>query len=160
MKPYSHWDEYMGQMYTFDQSEGIHHYMVDIDGIMHQGSRGPAQSDEILRRAGIVGVLSVTAVSLQPIREAFRWTMAIDDNLAWSERQVQFVLNFCKFIKTAGSKGLVHCDHGASRSSGAAILWIMFSTGVDKEEASRRLTGVNPRARVHPAIFASLPMNL
>ena len=147
----------MGQILKFGNTEGIDQKLVEIAPGLWQGSRGPAQDDEVLRQHKITQVLSITRVTLQPLQKVCRWTLSMDDNLGWSREQVEFTLAFFRFIDRNGCNAIVHCDHGASRSSGAIILWKMLNYHVDKMDANLWLRSVNPYSNIHPAIFASLP---
>lgn len=142
---------------TYGESEGISHYLAQLEPLLFQGSRGPGQSEDVLREHGITQILSVTSVSLTPTKSAFRWIMPIDDNLPWPRDHVEFVLAFCDFAYDMNQRALIHCDHGRSRSSGAVILWKMRLDGINKHEAKDWLLANNPNTAIHPGIFDSLP---
>jgi predicted protein tyrosine phosphatase len=147
----------MANIIHFPNTEGIDQKMVEIAPTLWQTSRGPAQSDEILTQYNVKHVLSVTAVTLAPIRSANRWTLAIDDNLPWLRGQIEFVVAFCNFANSHEGSAIIHCDHGASRSSGAVILWLMTQERLTREEAWAKLHLSNPYANPHAAIIESLP---
>lgn len=147
----------MGQILKFSNSEGIDQKLVEIAPGLWQGSRGPAQDDTVLNQYGITQILSVTRVTLAPLRKACRWTLSMDDNQGWSKEQIDFVLTFVKFISKNHCNAIAHCDHGASRSSGAITIWRMWTEAQDKNTAYSWLRSINPYANMHPEILNSLP---
>ena len=147
----------MGQILKFGNTEGIDQKLVEIAPGLWQGSRGPAQDEVVLSQYGITQILSITRVTLQPLQRVCRWTLSMDDNLGWTKEQIDFALTFFRFIDRNNRNAIVHCDHGASRSSGAIILWKMLNFDVSKADANIWLRSVNPYSNVHPEIFASLP---
>lgn len=124
---------------------------------IYQGSRGPASDDKVLAKHKITQVLSITNVTLQPIRKACRWVLPVDDNNGWTEEQIDFVKTFCEFVQKNDYIALIHCDHGISRSSGGMIIWHMVMTNSSKDEAYNWVRLLNPYVNCHQEIFNSIP---
>ena len=149
----------MANIIKFNSSEGIDQKLIELEPGFFHGSRGPASDDVVLIQYGVTQVLSITSVTLPPIRAACRWHLAVDDGQGWSEEQIDFVKAFCMFVFTHHPRAIIHCDHGASRSSGGVILWKMLKDGMSRDTAYAWLRSINPYANCRQEILDSLPVS-
>ena len=141
----------------FGHSEGIHQKLVEVDPGVFQGSRGPAFSVDILAQFSITNVLSITSVTIPPVKGICRWWLCVDDGNEWTHQQIDFVRNFCTFNQSKRNSVLIHCDHGSSRSTGGMIIWQMIDKNFTKEDAYSYIKSRNQFANCREEILRSIP---
>lgn len=142
-------------IHRFPRADGIDHRLVEVEPGLFQGSCLPGFDADIQRRFGIEMVLSVTTKSVPGVKETCRYWMCMEDGEPWSDTLIGFVRRFAR--DSRNNVALVHCDHGVSRSGGAIVVCLMERHRSSKDEAFRLLQAVDPAARVHEAIWNSIP---